>query len=61
MNAFLRRGMEECERYGSADSKLKSAQVGRGLVPLVLAWLSGYKTIHLILCKQKKKPSVMSL
>lgn len=27
VNAFLRRGMEECERYGAADHKLKSMQV----------------------------------
>lgn len=28
VNAFLRRGMEECERYSAADHKLKNAQVG---------------------------------
>lgn len=27
VNAFLRRGVEECERYGAADHKLKNAQV----------------------------------
>nr|XP_020504200.1 protein naked cuticle homolog 2 [Labrus bergylta] len=26
VNAFLRRGMEECERYSAADHKLKSMQ-----------------------------------
>ncbi|CAG11976.1 unnamed protein product [Tetraodon nigroviridis] len=31
VNAFLRRGMEECERYSSAtEHKLKNAQVSRG-------------------------------
>lgn len=27
VNAFLRRGMEECERYSAADQKLKNMQV----------------------------------
>ena len=27
VNAFLRRGMEECERYSSSDHKLKNIQV----------------------------------
>ncbi|KAG7242095.1 hypothetical protein INR49_024141 [Caranx melampygus] len=27
VNAFLRRGMEECERYSATDHKLKNMQV----------------------------------
>lgn len=27
VNAFLRKGMEECERYSAADQKLKNMQV----------------------------------
>lgn len=27
VNAFLRRGMEECERYSTTDHKLKNMQV----------------------------------
>lgn len=39
VNAFLRRGMEECERYGAAEHKLKST-VGIGRVLSVLFYLS---------------------
>lgn len=36
VNAFLRRGMEECERYSAADQKLKNMQVILHLLIIVL-------------------------
>lgn len=36
VNAFLRRGMEECERYGPTEHKLKPAQVWTSVRPLFL-------------------------
>ncbi len=64
VNAFLRRGMEECERYSATDHKLKNMQVSGIFLSLFhvyfLCLLSDNKPnnqnqLILIPCLDKKK------
>lgn len=41
VNAFLRRGMEDCERYGAAEHKLKSTQVSGAFISVLFHLSSG--------------------